>query len=144
MKQGYRFGWKVSEQDFVIQWTQLLVLTQHAQTKKPMNIRKRIIEYPQANLFNRSICFLVWATLASFWKPSRSVYMRQTINFDEINVSNRHVYYPVNTCIRIALISSLINGFSRTNCQPWVHLKGVEETPLSRLAGASLKLSIER
>ena len=98
----------------------------------------RIIEYPQANLFDRSICFLVWATLASFWKPSRSVYMRQTINFDEINVSNRHVYYPVNTCIRIALISSLIDGFSRTNCQLWVHLKGVEETPLFRLAGASL------
>ena len=64
--------------------------------------------------------------------------MRQIINFDEINVSNRHVYYPVNTCIRIALISSLIDGFSRTNCQPWVHLKGVEETPLFRLAGAGL------
>jgi len=70
--------------------------------------------------------------------------MRQTINFDKMNVSNRHVYYPVNTCIRIALISSLIDGFSRTNRQPWVHLKGVEETPLFRLAGASLKLLIER
>jgi hypothetical protein len=69
--------------------------------------------------------------------------MRQTINFNKINVSNRHVYYPVNTYIRIALISSLIDGFSRTNCQPWVYLKGVEETPLFRLAGASLKLLIE-
>ena len=64
--------------------------------------------------------------------------MRQTINFNEINVSNRHVYYPVNTCIRIVLISSLIDGFSRTNYQSWVYLKGVEETPLFRPAGASL------
>ena len=79
----------------------------------------RIIEYPQANLFDRSICFLVWATLASFWKPSRSVCIRQTINFNKINISNRHIYYSVNTCIKIALISSLIDGFSRTNCQPW-------------------------
>ena len=97
----------------------------------------RIIEYPQANLFDRSICSLVWATLASFWKLSRSVCIRQTINFDEINVSNRHAYYPVNTCIRIALISSLIDGFSRTNCRPWVHPKGVEDTPLIRLCNGS-------
>ena len=73
-----------------------------------------------------------------------ALFMRQTINFDEINVSNCHVYYPVNTCIRIALISSLIDGFSRTNCEPWVHTKGVNETPLLYLAGASIKLSIER
>ncbi len=97
----------------------------------------RIIEYPQANLFDRSICSLVWATLASFWKLSRSVYIRQTINFDEINVSNCHTYYPVNTCIRIALISSLIDGFSKTNCQPWVHPKGLEDTPLIRLCNGS-------
>jgi hypothetical protein len=56
--------------------------------------------------------------------------MRQTINFDEINISNRYVYYPANACVRIALINSLIDGFSRINCQPWVHPKGVEETPL--------------
>ena len=55
--------------------------------------------------------------MASFWKPSRSVYIRQTINFNKINVSNRHVYYPVNTCVRIALTSSLIDGFSGTNCR---------------------------
>ena len=82
-----------------------------------LRLRNRIIEYPQANPFDRSICFLVWATLASFWKPSRSIYIRQTINFNKINVSNRHVYYPVNTCVRIALTSSLINGFSGTNCR---------------------------
>ena len=64
--------------------------------------------------------------------------MGQTIiNFNEINVSNRHVYYPVNTCVRIALISSLIDGFSRTNCQPWVHPKGIKETPLLQLCNGS-------
>ena len=63
--------------------------------------------------------------------------MRQTINFNEINISNRHVYYPANTCVRIALISFLIDGFFRTNCQPWVYLKGVEETPLLRLCNDS-------
>ena len=89
----------------------------------------RIIEYPQANLFDRSICFLVWATLASFWKLSRSVCMRQTINFNEINVSNRHVYYPVNTCVRIALTSSLIDGFSRINCRLWC-IQKASKTPL--------------
>ena len=94
-------------------------------------------EYPQANLFNRSTCFLVWATLASFWKLSRSVCIRQTINFNEINVSNRYIYYPINTYIRIALISSLIDGFFRINCQPWMHQKGVVDTPLIRLCNGS-------
>ena len=76
--------------------------------------------------------------MVSFWKPSCSIYIRQTINFNKINISNRHVYYPANACVRIVLISSLIDGFSRTNCQPWVHLKGVKETPLSRLCNDSI------
>jgi len=62
---------------------------------------------------------IVLGGLSHFWKLSRFVYIKQTINFDEINISNRHVYYPVNTCVKIALISILIDGFSRTNIRAY-------------------------